>query len=239
MKNIKIKFNYLLLFFLFVSLLSGYIKYSLYILFIITFHELGHILISLILGYKIISIELFPFGGVTKIDKPLNTPIINDFLISIFGIVFQIILFFFIKDNTFLEYNKNILLFNLLPIIPLDGSKIIFEFYNIFFSYKKSIKLYYVTSIIFIIIYIIINYQYMLNNYLIITLFIFKTIEIIKNKRIIYHKFILERKIYDNLKFSKVKNKNESINNYHKDIKYYYIKNNKIIDEKEYLKNKY
>ena len=69
-------------------------------------------------------------------------------------------------------------------------------------------------------------------------LFIYKTIEVIKNRNILYEKFILERALYD-IKFNKVKNKNEDINKYLKDTKYYYKYNNKIISDKEYLKNKY
>ena len=244
MKNIKIKFNNLTLYLLLIALLSGYIKNALIILFIILFHECGHIFITILLGYKIKSIELFPFGGITKIDKYLNTPIYYDLLIAIFGVIFQSIIFFLgkiniIQNEMLLSYNKTIMLFNLLPIIPLDGSKILFEVYNLFFDYNKALKYYVITSILFIIIYLFFNYKYALNNYLMIGLFLFKTIEIIKNRRIIHHKFILERMLYDDLNFSHLKNKNELPIKYYKDVKYYYNYKNKIISEKEYLSKIY
>ena len=46
-------------------------------------------------------------------------------------------LFLFLK-HPFYEYNLYILLFNLLPIFPLDGSKIFNLFLNQLFSFKKS-----------------------------------------------------------------------------------------------------
>ena len=239
MKNIKkFKINYLTLYFLLISFLCGYIKYAIIIFLIVLFHELGHVIICKIFKYKINSIEIFPFGGVTKIDKLLNNSIIKDLLISIMGIIFQLIIFLITDNAVVLKYNKYIMIFNLLPIIPLDGSKLLFEIYALIMPYKKVIKYYYITSFIFIIIYFIFNYKYNLNNYMIIILFIYKTVEVIKNKNILYEKFILERALY-NIKFNKVKNKNEDINKYFKDTKYYYKYNNKIISDKEYLKNKY
>ncbi len=235
--KLKIKVNYLTLYFLLIAFLCGYIKRALIIFAIVIFHELGHILMSFILGYKIKSIEIFPFGGITKIDNMYNSSFLNNFLISIMGVIFQSILFLFFKDNYFIKINLSILLFNLLPIVPLDGSKLLFEIYAYFLPFKKVIKYHYLTSFIFIIIYIFFNYKYNLNNYLIISLFIYKTIEIIKNKSIIYEKFILEKMLYD-IKYSKIKNKNELLLNYKKDTKYYYNLNGKIISDKEYLLSK-
>ena len=120
-----------------------------------------------------------------KIDNIYNSSFINNFLISIMGAVFQCILFIFFKDPFFRKINLSIMLFNLLPIIPLDGSKILFEIYAYFLPFKKVIKYHYLTSFLFILIYLFLNYKYNFNNYLIISLFVYKTIEVIKNKSII------------------------------------------------------
>lgn len=243
MKNIKIKFNEFTLFFLISALLCGYIKNTLIILFIVLTHELGHILMAKFLGYAIISVEIFPFGGYTKIDKPLNTPTRHDLLIAIAGVLMQLLIILLVKGNMIndplvLKYNMSILLFNLLPIIPLDGSKIVFEFLNFFVSYKKALQGYTIISFISIVIYLFFNYHYMLNNYLIIILFIYKTFKIIQNSTLIHHKFILERLLYD-LKYAKVKNQNMPINKYQKDVKYYYYLDHQLIDQASYLKKIY
>ena len=233
MKNTYLKFNSLTLYFLLISLLSGYIKYSLYSLFIVLFHELGHIFIIKLLGYKISMIEIFPFGGICKINKKLNDSIIKDILIALFGIIFQIILLLFIKDEVFTKINITILLFNLLPIIPLDGSKILIELLSIIFPYKKVLNIYPIISLVFIFIYVF--YCKSFDNILIINLFAYKTLEMYKNKNIFYSRFILEKIVYD-IKYNKVNN-NKKISDYKKDTKYYYFDRNHIIDEKEYLKS--
>ncbi len=243
MKNIKIKFNEFTLFFLVSALLCGYIKNTLIILFIVLTHELGHILMAKFLGYSIISVEIFPFGGYTKIDKPLNTSTRHDLLIAIAGVLMQILIILLckcnlIKDPLVLKYNISILLFNLLPIIPLDGSKIVFELLNFFMSYKKALKGYVIISLVSIIFYVGFNYHYMLNNYLIIILFIYKTFKIIQNLALIHHKFILERLLY-NFDYAKVKNQNMPINKYQKDVKYYYYLNHQIVDQTNYLRKIY
>ena len=56
------------------------------------------------------------------------------------------------------------MIFNLLPIIPLDGSKILFEIYAYFLPFKKVIKYHYLTSFLFILIYLFLNYKYNFNN---------------------------------------------------------------------------
>ena len=93
---------------------------------------------------------------------------------------------------------------------------------------------YFSHDFIFIVVYFLLNYQYQLNNYMIIALFITKTIEGIKQRKVVHHKFILERFLYAP-EFSKVENKNQEIGRYQKDHKYYYYINNKVLAEKDYL----
>ena len=102
-----------------------------------------------------------------------------------------------------------------------------------------TINFYYISSFLFLIIYLIFSYKYILSNYLVIALFIYKTIEVIKNRKIICQKFILERCLYNNLIFKRVKSNNEKIENFQKDVKYYYLIDSKLISDKEYLINYY
>ena len=62
-------------------------------LFIITFHELGHLFIASLIGYKDASIVIYPFGGITKYNGYLNSSINNEFLILLGGPLFQEILY--------------------------------------------------------------------------------------------------------------------------------------------------
>ena len=154
-----IKFDYSTIFILLVLFLCGYIRIGLMIILIVFFHELGHILTSILFKYKVISVTIYPFGGITKLDKDINTSPNKEMLLALSGIIMQIILIPLVKIinihdyNLFMKYNLSIMIFNLLPIIPLDGSIVLKSILNKFFSFKKSYKLYIIFSIIFIILY--------------------------------------------------------------------------------------
>ena len=91
MKTIKI--NFLTIYFLLLLFLCGYLKVGLIIFFIVIFHELGHILFIKLFNYKIVSINIYPFGGITKINKDINTPVNKELIIAAAGVIFQLLLF--------------------------------------------------------------------------------------------------------------------------------------------------
>lgn len=137
------------------------------------------------------------FGGVTTLNEDLNLNIYKEILLIIMGPITQILFIIFLyllsKNgliNT-LTYNKfyniNILLlkFNLLPILPLDGGKLLNNILDIFISYNLS----HIISIIisFISLPFIFTFD---NRLLIIVLFIFLLLNLFNE--ISSHKFRLE-----------------------------------------------
>jgi len=190
MKSIKnlFKVNISIYFLILTFLFTGLIKNIILIYLIVIIHELGHIFIVKLLKYKIIKVDIYPMGGVTTINKKINTSIKHEILISIFGIVFQIILgfiflimfkFSYISSNTyvlFINYNKTIMLFNMLPIIPLDGYIFFRSIWELILPYKKAFYLSFIVSITFIFLFITYNEIYSLNNYLVISFLIYKII---------------------------------------------------------------
>ncbi len=188
---------------------AGYFNYFLVISFILIIHDLGHIVLLKLFSKKITEITVLPFGSIIKSNLNLNNDTLEIFLISIAGILMQILLYplmsllhpFFINDisyNIFLNYNKLILIFNLLPIIPLDGSKILLCFLESNVSYKRALKILNIISIIVIIIFMLyVSYQG-LNSYLIIFFLFYKTYEEILAHKYIFNKFLLERNLYSN-----------------------------------------
>ena len=186
------------LYLLFILFLCGYIRVGITIFLIVLIHEVGHVLVCLLFGYKIKSVTLYPFGGLTRVEKDINTSPYKELILASAGLFMQIILYvvalsFGYKNSLFYKYNKSIFLFNLLPIIPLDGSVIVYSLLNRFTTFKNSYKGYIVVSIISLVIYIIINYKYSLNNYLIVSIFIYKIYEGIKNYKYVYNRFLVER----------------------------------------------
>lgn len=237
-----IKVNFLTIYFLFILFLCGYLKIGLCIFLIILIHELGHVFFIKILKYKVKKIEIFPFGGITKIEKDINTSTNKEILIASGGIIFQLILLIVIKylpisaytENILLKYNMSIIFFNILPIIPLDGSVILNSILNKFFSYKKSYYIYLTISIVGIVLYIFSNYYYSLNNYLIVGLLIVKTYYAYKNYHYLFNRFLLERYL-NKYEFKYLNTKEGNLDILKIDTYQYFKENNKVVSEKQKL----
>ncbi len=246
-----IKINYLTYYFLILNFLCGYIKNALIIFLIVLVHELGHFFIAKINKYKVKEIMLYPFGGITKISKDLNSDLLKDFFLAIFGFIFQIILFYIVTlfynigyignhtYNLFNEYNKLILLFNLLPIYPLDGYNIVNILFNKLFSFQKSYILSYIVSIISLLLFFVLNINYALNNLMIISFLLFKIVKYYRDKKAIYNKFLLERYL-NNYDYKKIINtKNKTLEDLQINKLFYFWHNKKWNSEKSVLENKY
>jgi len=130
LKNI-FKIHPLTYFILLTVLLAGYFNYFLIISFILIMHDLGHIILFKLFNYQINKITILPFGSIIDTNIKLNDKTMHIFLISIAGVLMQLMLYpimsLFLNTldhQIFFQYNTIILCFNLLPIIPLDGSKI-------------------------------------------------------------------------------------------------------------------
>lgn len=123
-------------------------------LFFALIHETGHLLAGLIMGMKPEKLELIPYGVSIsfKINpKEYNKKIINGNILEIKKIVVAIagpltnliimIIAICVKANYTLIYVNLILtIFNLVPIYPLDGGRILKGALYILFGKRKSIK---------------------------------------------------------------------------------------------------
>ncbi len=241
----KIKINNYTYFFIIICALCGYIKNISIILFICLIHELGHIFFIKLFKYEIISIEILPFGGFTEINKKINSSINKDLMIAFGGIIsealFLLILYLF-KDHfniityeLFKNYNYILIIFNLIPIIPLDGNKIMHLMLEKFFSYHLSYQLNIFLSLLFLIIFLIINYLYKIDNYFIITFLLYKIIMAYKNFKYFENRFLLERYLYD-FSYEKIDNHTKNIKDLKKNTLHFFKEGNHYIKEKEKIK---
>ena len=250
MKNIlaKFKINTYTYLFILICILCGYIKNISIIFLICLIHELGHIFFIKLFKYQIIKVELFPFGGYTDIYKKINSNILKDLIISMGGIFSQLILCIFlllfknyfslITYNLWWNYNLTILFFNIIPIIPLDGNKIVHNLLELFLPYHYSYYLNLFLSFIFFILFIYINYKYSYDNYFICGFMIYEMFIYYKDYKYIFNRFLLERSIY-NLDYAKIDNHTKKITELKKNVLHYFKKNNKYFKEdkviQEYL----
>jgi stage IV sporulation protein FB len=252
MKNIlnKIRIDNTLYLLILVALLSGYIKRTFIILLIVLVHELGHVFFFVLFNVEIESVVIYPFGGVTKVNKRIHERIYRDVLISLGGILFQLVLYVifallfvngFIVKSTFEMFktsNLSIILFNLLPIIPLDGSKLLFSLCTKFFSFKRSLLLQKVIGSFFLICFIFYTFNNGLGDVITACFLFIQLFSLFKENKYILNKFYLERVLYDNYYNGIYSNK--CVSDMRIDKYYYFPEGKRYVSEKNYLiKNKF
>ncbi len=163
MNRIKIKPSFLILTFFIIALGFGEQFFITFVF--ISIHELSHILSAKFFKIKTEKIVITPLGELAVMKNIDTLSFAKKFIIFIsgplanilFGIVFLIytngILNFAIKINFFLAF------FNLLPIYPLDGGRILLlllnKFFPIILSNKITLKITSALSLLFILLGII------------------------------------------------------------------------------------
>jgi len=147
----KIKIHYSFYLLLFIGFFSGILKEVLIFIIIVILHELSHLLTSLIFKKKINFITITLIGGVIDLDSN-EKGIIQEFIINISGILMNLLLVIIIKSfkenyytKLIFEYNLIMIIFNSLPIYPLDGYRILDL---IWFNYNNKYKVVKIVSFI-------------------------------------------------------------------------------------------
>lgn len=170
-----------------------------------------------LLGWKCIGIELYPYGGCSNFDVDVNVSLHQELLVLIMGPIMQIVFIALIgnfvdsKDFILFErYSNWILMFNLLPIYPLDGGKLLNIILGIFLSFYRSYQITLCVSyFLFVAIFMIVSFlKFNLVLVLIFGLLGFNLIKEIKRSSFYYHRFLLERYLnkYDFRRSKKINN---------------------------------
>lgn len=166
----KIRIDLKIIIFLILFYLTNQIRIYLIILFFCIIHELGHLFTGLALKLKPENIEIMPYGLSVKLKtnpKDVNKKIgkgnileVKKIIIALAGpivslalsIIFLYIDPIFITKQDAVYSNILILLFNLIPLYPLDGGRIIKSILHIKYGNKFSKKFVYIMSNIIMII---------------------------------------------------------------------------------------
>ena len=130
MKIAKIKIHYSLIFLLILSLFTGSFFKILGIIISILIHEFSHYVFLKLFKVNVKNLELSIIGGILEINDK-NISLIKRLLINSAGVISNLIIILLIKItninslNYLVYYNLFIIIFNLIPIIPLDGFRIL------------------------------------------------------------------------------------------------------------------
>ena len=125
----KIKINPFTYVFIFFCLYNHTIKIYLLTMLFVFIHELCHLAMAFYFGYTIENVVIYPFGTCGYIKDFLYKNMVEEICITIAGPISHIFIIIFLKmiksDIIYMNINLVLLLFNLIPIYPLDGSKLI------------------------------------------------------------------------------------------------------------------
>jgi stage IV sporulation protein FB len=129
------------------SMLTGNFIELITLFVIVLIHEMGHLSVALLFGIKVLSVQLLPFGGVVSIEDHGKLTAWKEIVIALAGplqngIMMCIGMIFLSAgwgNSEYISYiisgNMIIALFNLLPIPPLDGGKILQSLISQYFPY--------------------------------------------------------------------------------------------------------
>lgn len=248
MKSIftKIEFHYSFLIMALGLVLTGHFSNLFVFTSLIIVHEIGHVTASIIFKYKVDKIIIYPYGGLTKLDTIVNTNIYKDLVVAISGIIMQCVYFLIIYllysngiireyiYNLFLLYHKSMLIFNLLPIIPLDGFKIFNLILSKFFNFNLSNNISVFVSLCTIIVFLFCDlYEKNYSMVLVIGILMQNIYKFYNDINYIYNRFLLERYLYDiNYKNKKIIDDEKKM---YKNKSHLFIKNGKFMSEKAFL----
>ncbi len=135
--GVQVRINLLFLALLTFLGATGYFAHALLLLCAIVTHELAHLLVAVSYDYPVERVELFPFGGQAQLTYLPYRPGAREAVVAMAGPLNNFLLAALasvLMDTTgwrhdlvlyFYQTNLIIACFNLLPVLPLDGGRIV------------------------------------------------------------------------------------------------------------------
>lgn len=204
----KIKVNPLFWFVIGIGTLTGYFREIIMIFTIVLIHELGHSFAAQHFNWRIRKIELLPFGGVAEVEEYGNRPLKEEFIVVIAGplqhiwligfsyLMFHLNFWTSADHQLFITHNLMILIFNLLPIWPLDGGKILYLFLSTKLPFQKSLVTTLKGSFLLLVFFSVMSiylFPFHLNLWIVIIFLIYSHYYEWKQRNYAYMRFLMER----------------------------------------------
>lgn len=228
-------------------LISPFQKYVVYALLSIFVHELGHYTIIFILKRRVEKVEVTPIGCYFILEVEKDESLKDKLLIYSFGIIGNLVLIFIsiiIKNDVLLKMNVGMLLFNIMPIPPLDGYHFLLYLFSVKLPYKKALTYANRTAFFFLIGFSVSVFLADSGFLLLIysMYFSFLLINRIKALEVEYSMFLLRKHCHPNNELPLYRNNNIAIpleNNFLFGKRNVFIVDTIIVEEAKILKNKY
>ncbi len=165
----KIKFSFILFLLLILLVINNMFTDFIVYFFCLICHEYSHYFVAKKLGYTTSNVYLTPFGATISVNEnvfysnheviiALAGPLFNFFMLIITIACWWIFPQTYSYTYFFSQCNFMLCFFNLLPIYPLDGSRILSHYLNKITKNTKGILIF--ISIIFTVIFVILSIIY-------------------------------------------------------------------------------
>ncbi|MFZ7945546.1 MULTISPECIES: M50 family metallopeptidase [Bacillaceae] len=190
------------------SIATGYFLEVSLLLAIIFIHEMGHAAAASFFSWRIKKITLLPFGGVAEMDEHGNRPLKEETIVVLAGplqhvwmVAVAYVLFSLqvIPEDLyqlFISYNVMIFIFNLFPVWPLDGGKLVFLLLSLKSSFPSAHRLTLMISFFSLFLFsiiILLAAPSNINVWVVIAFLFFSLYHEWKQRRFIFMRFLLER----------------------------------------------
>ncbi|MDC3415665.1 site-2 protease family protein [Aquibacillus sp. 3ASR75-54] len=174
---------------------------------------MGHYVAARSYQWRIRRVSLWVFGGVMETDEHGSRPIKQELIVTLAGPLQHIWIFFLLQlcsaysllPSSLLtvatQYNATIFLFNLLPIWPLDGGKLLMLFYASFLPFRRAHAATVLTSTCLLVISVaamFLYYPFTLSTLLLVSFILWENRLEWKRRYYIFMRFLLKRHVLDN-----------------------------------------
>lgn len=134
------------------SVATGYFTELMTLFCIVLVHEMGHVIVAHGFGWTIREVKLLPFGGVAEVEDSGSVPAREEALVAIAGPLQnvwmalaawglgQLGIWHAEWTAYVISANAIIALFNLLPILPLDGGKLMHAMLSRSMTYHRTLR---------------------------------------------------------------------------------------------------
>ncbi|WP_291756828.1 stage IV sporulation protein FB [Lysinibacillus sp. UBA5990] len=145
----KIKLHLLCIPLVFVMIFSGQLAYYAIIFFSLMWHEAGHLLAALLCGVRVKSCVIAPYGGEIQFENPAIVQASSLLWIALGGPIATILgigLAFFMPEliaGKLISVQLVLLLVNIIPILPLDGGRILLAWLFLYYPKAQVVEMYY------------------------------------------------------------------------------------------------
>ena len=175
---------------------------------IIFIHEMGHAAAASFFSWRIKKITLLPFGGVAEMDEHGNRPLKEEAIVVLAGplqhvwmvglgyLLYTFSLIPFDLYQLFYSYNLMVFFFNLFPVWPLDGGKLIFLLLSLKKAFPDAHRMTLIVSFFSLSIFsllILLAAPTHINVWVVIAFLYFSLYHEWKQRRYIFMRFLLER----------------------------------------------